>query len=563
MKDMDKTKEQLIDELLELRQRLNKLEASETDLKQPKDALQKAHDELERHVEEPTAELARINERLKLELNERKRAEEALRESEELFKAIFNNAGIGIGIADKNKNFSMVNNRMAQMLGTSKDELIGASNLDITYPEDIELSRKHLELLFQGEADSYRMEKRYIRKDGSVFWVDLSVSHILDKDGDTKASIGMFTDIADRKQAEEALRESERRFRRLVEHSKDAFFLHELDGRIIDVNNHACESLGYAREELIALSIRDIDQDFVFGNHFERWEKIVPGMPITLEGVHRRKDGTTFPVEIRLVCFESGEDQLMLGLVRDVTKRKLMEEALRERTVALERSNKELEQFAYVASHDLQEPLRMVASYTQLLAKRYKGRLDSDADEFINYAVDGATRMQVLINDLLDYSRVGTRGKDLEMTKCDAILKKTLDNLKKAVEESDAKVIRDPLPSVMADDVQIGQLFQNLINNAIKFSSDDPPQIHISAERNENKWIFSVRDNGIGIDPEYASRIFEIFQRLHGKEEYPGTGIGLAICKKIVERHGGNIWMESEPAKGSTFYFTILIKGEN
>ena len=253
----------------------------------------------------------------------------------------------------------------------------------------------------------------------------------------------------------------------------------------------------------------------------------------------------------------------MLGLVRDITQRRLMEEELRERTESLERSNKELEQFAYIASHDLQEPLRMVASYTQLLSKRYKGKLDSDADDFINYAVGGANRMQMLINDLLDYSRVGTRGKEFVITEFDTVMKKTLGNLKKAIEESDAKVTIDPLPSLMVDGGQIGQLFQNLISNAIKFRDNEPPQIHISSEKNENKWTFSVRDNGIGIDPEYSSRIFEIFQRLHSKEEYPGSGIGLAICKKIVERHGGNIWIESEPGKGTSFYFSIPIKGEN
>ena len=247
----------------------------------------------------------------------------------------------------------------------------------------------------------------------------------------------------------------------------------------------------------------------------------------------------------------------------NISRREQAEDALRERTESLERSNKELEQFAYVASHDLQEPLRMVASYTQLLAKRYKAQLDSDAHEFIAYAVDGATRMQVLINDLLTYSRVGTKGKDLEMTNCDTILDHTLDNLRKSIEENAAKVTRNPLPSVMADDVQLGQLFQNLISNAIKFRSDKPLHVHVWADRNENKWTISVRDNGIGIDPEYSDRIFVIFQQLHGKEEYPGTGIGLAICKKIVERHGGHIWIESEPGKGSTFHFTMPMKGEN
>jgi len=209
------------------------------------------------------------------------------------------------------------------------------------------------------------------------------------------------------------------------------------------------------------------------------------------------------------------------------------------------------------------------------LSRRYRGKLDSDADEFISYAVDGATRMQSLINDLLTYSRIGTKGKDFEPTDCEAVFDRTLDNLQKAVEESGANVTHDPLPTVMADDMQLGQLFQNLIGNAIKFRSEEHPSIHVSCERIEesaignrqsamNKgWVFSVRDNGIGIDPEFTGRIFIIFQRLHKRGEYPGSGIGLAICRKIVERHGGRIWVESDPGKGSTFYFTIPLRGEN
>jgi signal transduction histidine kinase len=231
---------------------------------------------------------------------------------------------------------------------------------------------------------------------------------------------------------------------------------------------------------------------------------------------------------------------------------------LAKKAEELARSNTELERFAYVASHDLQEPLRMVASYTQLLARRYKGKLDSEADEFIAFAVDGATRMQALINALLSYSRIGTKGKAFEPVNCNDVFNTALKNLQLAIEQSEAVVTHGPLPTVIGDATQLGQLFQNLIANAIKFRSDDkPPAIHVSTEQNGKECVFSFRDDGIGIDPQFSERIFIIFQRLHSKEEYPGTGIGLALCKKIVERHGGRIWVESEPAKGATFWFTI------
>jgi signal transduction histidine kinase len=235
-------------------------------------------------------------------------------------------------------------------------------------------------------------------------------------------------------------------------------------------------------------------------------------------------------------------------------------DALTGRTAELARSNAELDQFASVVSHDLQEPLRMVTAYMHLLKTQYGGKLGDDADEFIGCAVDGTKRMQDLINDLLSYSRVGTRGKAFASTDCNEVVARALMNLTAAVNESGARVTHDPLPTVLGDEFQLVQLFQNLIGNAIKYHGSRPPDIHVGCERDGEMWRFAVIDNGIGIDPEYAERIFVIFQRLHTKQEYPGTGVGLAICKKIVERHRGRIWIESEPQKGSIFYFTLPIE---
>ena len=378
---------------------------------------------------------------------------------------------------------------------------------------------------------------------------------------DAKAEAKYFKQLAN---GAEALRESEQRHRKLFEEARDGIFVAEAEtGVIIDCNRAAAELVGREKSELIGQHQtmlhppHQVNEEFseTFQKHLGDSEGYV------LETQVITSTGEIKEVAIKANLIHIGDRKLIQGIFRDTTERKRAEEALRERTEALERSNKELEQFAYVASHDLQEPLRMVASYTQLLAKRYKGKLDSDADEFIAYAVDGATRMQALINDLLTYSRVGTKGKDFKPIDCKTVLERTLDNLKQALEESGAEVTYEPLPTVVADDMQLGQLFQNLIGNAIRFRSKEPPHVHVSAEQNEDKWIFSVRDNGIGIDPEFHERIFIIFQRLHKMRDYPGTGIGLAVCKKIVERHGGRIWVESSPEKGSTFYFTIPLRG--
>jgi PAS domain S-box-containing protein len=357
----------------------------------------------------------------------------------------------------------------------------------------------------------------------------------------------------------ERLRQSEESYRLLVEQSPDAMLVHR-QGTIIFANNACAELFGASSPgELLGKQ----HLDFVHAEDREAVKQRIQKFSHDLESVRRnetrflRLDGTETCAEVmaRSVIYQ-GESAIQV-MFRDVSGRKRAEQALAQHAKELARSNAELEQFAYVASHDLQEPLRMVASYTQLLAKRYQDKLDADARDFIAYAVDGATRMQALIADLLNYSRIGTRGKPFRPTSCEAVLERVLAGLKLAISESGATVSHDPLPTVLGDDVQLGQLLQNLLANAIKFRTEALPQIHLSAERNGHVWTFSVRDNGIGIAPEYAERIFMIFQRLHSKSEYPGTGIGLAVCKKIVERHGGRIWVQSQPGSGATFFFTI------
>jgi light-regulated signal transduction histidine kinase (bacteriophytochrome) len=283
-----------------------------------------------------------------------------------------------------------------------------------------------------------------------------------------------------------------------------------------------------------------------------------------LESPRPRDDGIDFPVEIGLSPLESPEGILITSAIRDITARKKAEERLVEMVGELKRSNDELQEFAYVASHDLQEPLRMVASCTQLLAKPYKGRLDSNADEFIAFAVDGSNRMQAMIQDLLAYSRAGSNGKVVRNISIEGTHKIALANLRAVITENDAVVAYDSLPAMTADDVQLTQNFQNLVGNAIKYRGTAAPRIFISAEKKAaDVWLFSVRDNGLGIEVQYLDRIFVLFQRLHGREERVGNGMGLAICKKIVERFGGRTWVESQLGKGSTFCFTVPKKVAN
>jgi PAS domain S-box-containing protein len=366
-----------------------------------------------------------------------------------------------------------------------------------------------------------------------------------------------------RPRVEQALRESEARYRGLLEAAPDGMVVVNSAGEIVLLNLRAESQFGYRRDELLGQRVTSIiPQGFaerlIADGTRTAAEALAQQIGTGIELTGLRRDGTCFPIEIMLSPLEDSQGMLVTAAIRDISTRKAAEAELLQKVEELKRSNEELGQFAYIASHDLQEPLRMVASYTQLLSRRYKGQLDADADEFIAFAVDGASRMQQLIQDLLAYSRVGTKGKELQETASERALAQALINLRAAVEASGAEVTHDPLPIVLADDSQLVQLFQNLVGNAIKYQGPGAPKVHVSAARSgSGRWQFAVRDNGLGIDPQYFERIFGMFQRLHKREEFAGTGIGLAICRKIAERHGGDIDVESVPGQGATFRFTL------
>jgi PAS domain S-box-containing protein len=451
-------------------------------------------------------------------------------------------------------------NRGAQKIyGYSADEVKGHSISILVPPDHPDESPQILEKIRQGQRIEHHETIR-MRKDGKKICASLTISPIKDATGNIIGASTIAWDITEQKRIEMALRESEARFRSITQSATDAIISADSDDNIISWNRGAQIIFGYTEEEALGKSLTIIIPERYRDAHKKGLERVnstgetrIIGK--TVEMVGMRKDGSEFPLELSLSTWKIGIRRLYSGIIRDITEHK-------QTLAELERSNKDLEQFAYAASHDLQEPLRTVSNFSQLLGRRYKGKLDAKADQFIGFIVDGTTRMQEMIDNLLVYSRVTTRAKPFEPTDFKTVFDQALANVKMAVEESGALVIHDPLPTVMADASQMVQLFQNLLSNAIKFRKEKP-RIIVSAVQKGNEWHFSVKDNGIGIAPEFMEYIFKMFQREHASAEYPGTGIGLAICKRIVERHGGRIWVESEQGKGSTFYFTIPVrKGE-
>ena len=396
--------------------------------------------------------------------------------------------------------------------------------------------------------------------DGSTRTFLSTKSLLRDEQGQIAGLVGVARDITERKKAERAMA----RLAAIVESTDDAILSKDLNGIIQSWNAGAERLFGYRAEEVVGRPITLLLPPERIEEEQQILDRLLGGQRVEhLETVRVAKDGSRLDVSVTVSPVTDPDGRIVGAskIVRDITQRKRAEEALRQTADDLARSNKDLEQFAYVASHDLREPLRMVTGFMSLLKDRCQGKLDAKADEYIAFASDGASRMQALIDDLLAYSRAG-RGERPSARNIGAVIDNVLRTLTVSIEESAAVITRGPLPTIASNPLELTQVFQNLIGNALTFRAQRKPEIHVAAQRQAGGWLFTVRDNGIGIDPQFAERIFMIFQRLHTREQYPGTGIGLAICKKIVERHGGRIWVESQLGQGSTFSFTIPDQGK-
>lgn len=446
------------------------------------------------------------------------------------------------------------NQAAERLFGYSASEAVGKKTEIIVPISEQPRIREILGRVRRGErVEAFETARRH--KDGHLIEVSLSVSPVRTTNGAIVGIARIARDISAQKLAEA-------KFRMAVEASPSGMVMVDARGIILLVNSELERLFGYSREELVGRSFEVLVPERFRAAHAKFTAEFGKSPAARRLGAHRdlfglHKHGTEFPVEIGLNSVQSPSGLLVFAAVADISERKRTEDAIAAQTELLRRSNAELEQFAYVASHDLQEPLRMVASYTQLLADRYAGQLDPRADKYIRYVVEGARRMQTLVRDLLTYSRVSTEPPQLHRVDAKAVVGAVLERLSAVIQDTKAAIAVGDLPAVAGDEGELGQVFQNLIANAVKFRSDQPVHVAIAARRRGDAWVFSVADNGVGIDPRNHDRVFQMFQRLHERGKYEGSGIGLAIVKKIVERHGGRIWVESAIGQGATFYFTM------
>jgi PAS domain S-box-containing protein len=490
-----------------------------------------------------------------------KETELKLKETETKFRLMVQNVkDYSIIMIDTNGNIQSWNEGAQYMNGYSAEEVMG-KHISLFYTnedKDSNLANENLNIV--KKTGHLEAEGKRVKKDGTTYWADITITAIHDEAGKLVGFSKLTRDITKQKLAAEELRSLNNFLDSVLENIPNMVFVKDAqDLRFVRFNKAGENLLGYPKKDMIGKNDYDFfpkeQADFFTSKDqavLNQHDIInIPEEPIDtangLRWLHTKKIPILSP---------AGRAMYLLGISEDITDIRNAKLQLEQKTRELERSNSELEQFAYVASHDLQEPLRTVSSYVQLLASRYKDKLDKDANEFIDFAVDGSKRMRQLINSLLEYSRVN-RVKPFEWMELKEVISDIEKDMKDQIKESGAEIIYNGLPKIHGDVVLIGQLFQNLIGNAIKFRGTKKPEIKITSKKKNGQYLFSVKDNGIGIQKEYSEKIFIIFQRLNSREKYPGTGIGLSICKKIVERHGGKIWVESEAGKGSSFNFTI------
>ncbi len=461
--------------------------------------------------------------------------------------ALVESADDAIVIEDLKDIIQSWNSGAEHLLGYSAAEIIGQSGARLLPADRLAEEVLIVQHLNEGQGVS-RFESWRRHRDGSMVEVSLTVSPIRDRTGRVMGVSTIMRDLTDR-------RRSEDRFRLVVEAAPSAMIMIDRAHLITLVNRRTEDLFGYSRAELLGMSIESLVPERFRRRHPGHVELFFAAPTVRAMGEGRdlfglRKNGSEVPIEIGLNPIDTPEGPSVLASIIDITERKQYQDELR-------RSNIELEQFSYVVSHDLQEPLRMVANYAELLGQQYQGQLDARADKYIHYAVDGARRMQRMVADMLAYSRVGSQGQALVPLSVTTVLAGVLLLLDRSLREIGGTVETTALPVVLADEGQIHQLLLNLIGNAIKFRGPAPLQIAIAAIRDRDEWRFSVQDNGIGIDMQYADRVFQMFQRLHALGRYEGSGIGLSIARRILERHAGKIWVESTPGAGSTFFFTL------
>lgn len=498
------------------------------------------------------------------DITEIKEAEKEIERNEKRFRTLVENAEDVIALVDENNIVIYVSPAFVKTTGFSPEFLIGKKSTEIMHPEQALESKEIFTALLENPGKVFHRLNRFKHKDGHYFWVEGDVVNLL-HDENVKAIVATYRDISDKKESREKASEMNERFSIVSKATHDVVWDWNLLTNEIWWNDNYYDLFGLDKD--IPQSI----ETWTEGLFEEDRERVLQKLDIAItagdkfwsdEYRYNGNDGKLYHILDRgsIIRDNEGKPIRMIGSMINITQQKVSEEKEKKYVAELERSNKELEQFAYIASHDLQEPLRMVGSYVQLLEQRYKGKLDNDADEFIGYAVSGATRMKQLINDLLNYSRLN-KAIPVKHVDIATVIDEALNNLKANIDESHATVTIGEMPVIQADKTQMLQVFQNLLANAIKFRTDDrTPEIKIFAVKKEDEWQFAVKDNGIGVEQQYQDKAFIIFKQLHDRYKYGGTGIGLAIVKKIVERHGGKVWYESEPGKGATFYFTIKNK---